>query len=79
MMLIPGLGRRPSHEVQSALATINQVLEYYRHAVVFADMNLRLNLLWVTVRPIPGICLELPAAIHHLLPEAKLVAHKLQQ
>lgn len=76
MMLIPKLGTKPAKELRQTLNTINGVLQCYRHAVVFADMNLRLNLLWVTVRPIPGICLELPAAIHHLLPEAKLIAQK---
>ncbi len=76
MMLFPGLRSKPARELQQVLNTLNGVLCSYDHAVVFADMNLRLNLLWVTVRPIPGICLELPAAIHHLLPEAKLIAHK---
>jgi hypothetical protein len=52
------------------------VLARYGDAVVFADVNLRLNTLWVTVRPIPGICLELPAALKHRVPEALLVAHK---
>jgi hypothetical protein len=45
---------------------------------VFADMNLRLNVLWVTVRPIPGICLELPAALKTRVPEAMLVAQRVQ-
>lgn len=76
MMLFPGLRNKPARELQAVLNTINGVLRSYDHAVVFADMNLRLNLLWVSVRPIPGICLELPAAIHYLLPEAKLIAHK---
>jgi hypothetical protein len=39
-------------------------------------MNLKLNALWVTVRPIPGICLELPAAIKMQVPEALLVGQK---
>jgi hypothetical protein len=35
--------------------------------------------LWVSVQPRPGICLEVAAAIHHLVPEAKVVAHKATQ
>lgn len=76
MMLIPRLGKRPGLIIQRTLADIDAVLQDYRHAVVFADMNLRLNVLWVTVRPIPGICLELPAALKVRVPEAMLVASK---
>lgn len=74
MMLIPKLRNKPKPQLQSVLERIQDVLEVYQHAVVFADLNLRLNVLWVSVRPIPGICLELPAAILARVPEARLVA-----
>ena len=74
MILFPKIRNKPQQQIQNVLDQIQEVLEFYRHAVVFADMNLRLNLLWVSVRPVPGICLELPAAIHAASPEARLVA-----
>ena len=70
MMVFPGLRRKPAHGVRRIIDDIEPILIRYRHAVVFADLNLRLNVLWVTVRPLPGICLELPAAIHRRVPEA---------
>lgn len=76
MMIIPRLSRRPAAYIRRTLREIEAVLKAYEHAVVFADMNLRLNTLWVTVRPIPGICLELPAAVKLRVPEALLVAGK---
>jgi len=76
MMVIPGLSRRPRAEVERAAAVIHDILARYHRAVVFADLNLKLNVLWVSVRPIPGICLELPAVIHEHLPEAKLVGQQ---
>jgi len=76
MMLIPRLGKRPVEQMRQILREIEAVLCAYQHAVVFADMNLKLNVLWVTVRPIPGICLELPAALKVRVPEAMLVASK---
>jgi hypothetical protein len=79
MMVIPGLRTKPFHFVEQIVSRIEQVLEVYRDAIVYADLNLRLNVLWVTVKPIPGICLELPAALHFSVPEAKLVAHKISQ
>jgi hypothetical protein len=76
LMIVPGLRRRTEVEIRSRLAAIEQVLMAYREHVVFADVNLRLNTLWVTVRPVPGICLELPAAIKVAVPEALLVGQQ---
>ena len=76
MMLIPNLRRQPTAVRQRTIGAIQDVLDAYGKAVVFADLNLRLNLLWVSVRPIPGICLELSCAIKLRVPEALLVAHK---
>lgn len=74
MMLIPKLRNKPQSQLKIILDHIQDVLETYQHAVVFADLNLRLNVLWVSVKPVPGICLELPAAILARVPEARLVA-----
>ena len=76
MMLIPGLNKHPHARIQTTLREINSVLMGYQKAVVFADFNLKINILWITVRPIPGICLEVATAINLRVPEAKLVAHK---
>lgn len=76
MMLIPGLRCWPPQRRQRALEAIYGVLSRYRRVVVFADMNIRLNVLWVSVRAVPGICMELPIALREQIPEAKLVAHR---
>lgn len=76
MMLIPRLRSRPRHIKEATIAEIHAVLDHYRRVVVFADLNLRLNVLWVSVRPVPGICLELPAAIKCRVPEAMLVGQR---
>lgn len=74
MLLIPGLRRRPNAEQAHLLDRLDAVLRAYHHAVVFADCNLKLNLLWVSVRPLPGICRELADALVTAVPEARLVA-----
>lgn len=79
MMLIPKLRSKPQPHLKHVIQQLHEVLEYYQHAVVFADLNLRLNVLWVSVKPIPGICLELPAAILARIPEARLVAQPPRQ
>jgi len=75
MMIIPKLRTWPQHMVQETIEKIEQVLESYSSIVVFADLNLKLNVLWVIVRPEPGSCWNLPMAINNEVPEALLVAH----
>jgi hypothetical protein len=43
--------------------------------VVFAEFNLKLNLLWVSIRPVHGIRFEIAGAIQQHVPEARLVSH----
>ncbi len=74
MMIIPKLRTRPQHIVQQTIQKIERVLERHAGIVVFADLNLKLNVLWVIVRPVPGSCWNLPMAINQEVPEALLVA-----
>jgi len=77
MMIIPSLKQQPTHIIKEVINKIEKVLRLYEKQVVFADLNLKLNVLWVSVQPIAGMCLEVAAAIHHFVPEAKLVASKI--
>lgn len=74
MMLIPRLRSWPQAEIERASHDIQAVLALHQD-VVFADLNLKLNLLWVSLRPRPGAISELVAAIRLRVPEAVLVAH----
>ena len=73
MVLIPGLRNRPRHQFTATLARLQAVLGQFTE-VVFADLNVPLNLLWVSVRPRPQIILDIAAAIMLHVPEARLVA-----
>lgn len=79
MMLIPKLGQRSPLYIQQTLKHLQEVVNDYQRAIVFVDLNLKLNVLWVSVKPIPGICLELPTAIKARVPEAVLVAQPPRQ
>lgn len=74
MMLIPRLRTRPPGEIERASRDIQAILALHQD-VVFADLNLKLNLLWVSLRPRQGAIAELVAAIRLRVPEAVLVAH----
>jgi len=75
MMLIPGLRDKPKHLIDAAIQDVHIALTHFSHAVVFAEFNLKLNLLWVSIRPIQGIRFEIASAIQRQVPGAKLVSH----
>lgn len=75
MMLFPRLREQPRHQVERTLAAIQGVLAHFESNVVFAELNLKLNLLWVSIRPVQGLRLEIADAIQSLVPNAKLVSH----
>jgi len=77
MMLIPGLRQRPRAEIHARARAIEQVLHGYGRDILFVELNLRLNTLWVSLSPRPGLCSELPAAIQAAVPEALLVGPRL--
>jgi hypothetical protein len=76
MMIIPKLGKRPQNEINQRINLISTVLEHYRHVVVFADLNLKLNVLWLSYKPVYGLTYELAAAIKSQIPEAVLVSEQ---
>ncbi len=75
MMLIPGLREKPKHLIESTIQDVHLALTRFNHVVVFAEFNLKLNLLWVSLKPVNGIRLEIAGAIQERVPEAKLVSH----
>ncbi len=77
MMFIPGLRKKSALHIESVFRHIQAVLEHYQE-VVFANVNLPINVLWVSLKHRPGLILEIAAAIKLLVPEAVLVAQKPQ-
>jgi hypothetical protein len=78
MMIIPKLAKRPQEQIQERIQRIATVLEAYKHVVVFADLNLKINVLWISFTPVSGLTYELAAAIKCQIPEAVLVADQSQ-
>ena len=76
MMIIPRLREKPEGALRDTVAELEHVLGVYQRFVVYADLNLRLNVLWVSLKPVPGMCLEVATAIKSRVPEALLVANK---
>jgi hypothetical protein len=75
MVLIPGLKQKSQSRISRTINEIHLALMHFDHAIVFAEFNIRLNLLWVSIRPIHGIRFEIVGAIQERVPEARLVSH----
>jgi len=73
MMIIPKLKKKPQKYIDRTLKDIQKVLSQYSHVVVFADMNLKINCLWISHKAQPGLGKELVSAIRQYVPEAMLV------
>lgn len=75
MLLFPGLRERPRLVLRDIIQRIHTVLSQFNE-VVFVDLNLPLNLLWVSARPTPGIVLTIATAVRRCVPEALLIGQQ---
>jgi len=74
MMLIPGLKNFEPFHLRETINKIEAVLKLYEKDIILADLNLKINILWVTLQPHVGLSSEVAALIHHVVPQAKLVS-----
>ena len=79
MMLIPGLKNFETSRLQEIVDKVEAVLKHYEKHIILADLNLKINVLWVTLQPHIGLSTEIAALIHHAVPEAKLVSQHTAQ
>ncbi|MCB1787532.1 MAG: hypothetical protein H6953_06760 [Chromatiaceae bacterium] len=77
MMLIPGLGERPQMVREHIAGSIREVCEAYGDQVAFADVNLAINVLWVSVTAEPGLAGRVAQSIRGRVPEARLIGGQL--
>ena len=75
MIIIPNLRKRSEQRIQQTMQDIHRVLAGFDDTVVFAELNLRLNLLWISIRPITGIRDDIAQALRAVIPDARLVSH----
>lgn len=75
MVIFPGLRKKPMMQINQALRDVQLVLSHFSDVVVFAEMNVGLNLLWVSMKPVSGKRFEIAEALRCRIPEAKLVCH----
>lgn len=75
MVLLPGLRDRPQVSIEELVGQIQLIFAQHADHVRFAELNIRLNLLWVSVKPVTGMRFEIAAALRAIFPDARLVCH----
>jgi hypothetical protein len=74
MMIIPGLSSGDAALVEARMLALRDCLGGFDDLITYVDLNVRLNLLWVSTRRKPGIILTLVEAIRQRIPDARVVA-----
>jgi hypothetical protein len=72
MMIFPGLRDLPEVQLREKIKLMAAILSRCDE-VVYVDLNLPLNLLWVSLRQKPGLVLDLSTGIKASFPESMLV------
>ena len=75
MIIFPGFKKLARAELQNKINFVYNTLNSYSGSIEYAALNLKNNFLMISVKPIPGIQLEITSAIQAYVPEAKLVSH----
>jgi len=75
MMMAPGLKGRSNQELAVVAQMIQGVLARFGEGVAFADFNVKLRVLWVSLQCRPGLMFQVVCALRLQVPELKLVAH----
>jgi len=73
LMIIPKLKTRPEQYIKDTLANIEFALKQHRNEVLFANVDMKLNTLWVSFKAIPGVYTNIVSTLKINVPEAVLV------
>lgn len=77
IMLIKQLNRASPIEQQTTLDDIHRVLSSYSDFILLVELNLNINLLWVSHVSRPNLGSEIAAAIFHVCPRARLISQRM--
>ena len=74
VLMIPGMKRLGEAARQVLVLKLRDCLAPFESTLVYVDFNQRLGLIWVSLKPVPGIARVVTVAIWQAIPEARLVA-----
>ena len=73
LIIIPKLKTRPEQYIKDTLANIEFALKQYSEEILFANLDMKLNTLWVSFKAVPGIYVDIVSTLKTNVPDAVLV------
>lgn len=73
LMIIPKLKTKPEQYIKDTLANIEFALKQFSDDVLFANVDMKLNTLWVSFKAVPGVYGDIVSTLRMNVPEAVLV------
>ncbi len=73
LMIIPKLKTKPEQYIKDTLANIEFALKQFNDEVLFANVDMKLNTLWVSFKAVPGVYGDIVDTLKNSVPEAVLV------
>ena len=73
LMIIPKLKTKPEQYIKDTLANIEFALKQYKDEILFANIDMKLNTLWVSFKAVPGVYGDIVSTLKRSVPEAVLV------
>lgn len=73
LMIIPKLKTRPEETIKDTLANIEFALKQFKNEILFANVDMKLNTLWVSFKAVPGVYGDIVSTLRINVPEAVIV------
>jgi len=73
LMIIPKLKTQPEQYIKDTLANIEFALKQFSNEILFANVDMKLNTLWVSFKAVPGVYVDIVSTLRTNVPEAVLV------
>ena len=73
LMIIPKLKHKPEDYIRDTMANIDCALKQFGNDILFANLDMKLNTLWVSFKAVPGVYGDIVSSLKISVPEAVLV------
>ena len=73
LMIIPKLRHKPEDYIRDTMANIDCALKQFGNDILFANLDMKLNTLWVSFKAVPGVYGDIVSSLKISVPEAVLV------
>jgi len=73
LMIIPKLKVKSEQHIKDTMANIEFALKQFNNEILFANLDMKLNTLWVSFKAVPGIYVDIVTALKTSVPEAVVV------